>query len=1061
MNLGSDVSITEKITEKRLKDWAGWKAFRDGQALFDRGVVEKVTVDDPFVIGQLNLGPRGMRSKFEVLSNGLVENHCPCRDNQERGLICAHLVAMGLYLIDRKEDKNINAGIDRIAKAAKGVRIRRARKSTPGATHAKLYLQLSDDWKDEVNKFYININFYIKEKNKKYSIIDIKPDQAIYLNQNDNELLQLLEGYGSGSIKRSQRYSITQFVDILKYCSPNTLHINKSNTKFDLDNEYIETSLKMDLDRSNGEILLKVLCEKDINDSIYFLGDRDGWIYSNNCFYRLENILPNPYRNAYKDTLKISRNNVPSFLMSDLVKIEKNMKVNKSITSDLFYMKPAKPSFKLHIRGSAASIAAKLYAIYDDRFELIAGRADRKGNFAIPDSRDLLKYKIRNMILEKKAVQKLQKIGFVGRAGDTLKNIEGVDEVLNFLGSGVPKIQRMGWVVELEGRVKPFFENSESVKPIVKISDSSDAGYFNLSYEYESNNSSISEAEIRRALNAGHSFINKKGKTILLDGDAIMQALEVFDDCSNINNNNSKMKLQSIYGSYVYATLDGLDGIEVNATSKWMNRAKDLNSHTSVENIKLSKNLNGKLRSYQQDGVNWLRFLESRGFCGILADEMGLGKTVQTLAWLQLDRCDSMHQKFPALIVCPTSLVENWEEEANKFTPDKNVLVLKGSDRHRLWKKVNESDIIITSYALMRRDIEKHLNYTYSVVILDEAQQIKNRSTQNALAAKRLQAYHRVVLSGTPIENSVTDLWSIMDFLMPNYLGNHKDFHENYELPIINGGNLGDLAQSKLRRKLHPFLLRRLKKHVAKDLPPKIERIAPCKLTPDQTMVYQQLLNASKDKIGEMVEQKGFNKSRMEILKTLLRLRQTCNHIDLLQLEDVKSKNPSGKMDLFFSLLNEAIDSSHRILVFSQFTGMLGILRKELEKKKLKYCYLDGGTKDRQDEVRLFNSDHSIPVFLMSLKAGGTGLNLTGADMVIHFDPWWNPAVENQATDRAHRIGQKRTVYSVKLITKGTIEEKVLALQESKKSIIDATLTSDEQIMQKLTWEDVQSLLDL
>ena len=1035
MNLGGDVSITEKITEKRLKDWAGWKAFRDGQALFDRGVVEKVTVDDPFVIGQLNLGPRGMRSKFEVLSNGLVENHCPCRDNQERGLICAHLVAMGLYLIDRKEDKNINAGIDRIAKAAKGVRIRRARKSTPGATHAKLYLQLSDDWKDEVNKFYININFYIKEKNKKYSIIDIKPDQAIYLNQNDNELLQLLEGYGSGSIKRSQRYSITQFVDILKYCSPNTLHINKSNTIFDLDNEYIETFLKMDLDRSNGEILLKVLCEKDINDSIYFLGDRDGWIYSNNCFYRLENILPNPYRNAYKDTLKISRNNVPSFLMSDLVKIEKDMKVNKSITSDLFYMKPAKPSFKLHIRGSAASIAAKLYAIYDDRFELIAGRADRKGNFAIPDSRDLLKYKIRNMILEKKAVQKLQKIGFVGRAGDTLKNIEGVDEVLNFLGSGVPKIQRMGWVVELEGRVKPFFENSESVKPIVKISDSSDTGYFNLSYEYESNNSSISEAEIRRALNAGHSFINKKGKTILLDGDAIMQALEVFDDCSNVNNNNSKMKLQSIYGSYVYATLDGLDGIEVNATSKWMNRAKDLNSHTSVENIKLSKNLNGKLRSYQQDGVNWLRFLESRGFCGILADEMGLGKTVQTLAWLQLDRCDSMHQKFPALIVCPTSLVENWEEEANKFTPDKNVLVLKGSDRHRLWKKVNESDIIITSYALMRRDIEKHLNYTYSVAILDEAQQIKNRSTQNALAAKRLQAYHRVVLSGTPIENSVTDLWSIMDFLMPNYLGNHKDFHENYELPIINGGNLGDLAQSKLRRKLHPFLLRRLKKHVAKDLPPKIERIAPCKLTPDQTMVYQQLLNASKDKIGEMVEQKGFNKSRMEILKTLLRLRQTCNHIDLLQLEDVKSKNPSGKMDLFFSLLNEAIDSSHRILVFSQFTGMLGILRKELEKKKLKYCYLDGGTKDRQDEVRLFNSDHSIPVFLMSLKAGGTGLNLTGADMVIHFDPWWNPAVENQATDRAHRIGQKRTVYSVKLITKGTIEEKVLALQESKKSI--------------------------
>lgn len=1055
------MSILDKITEKRLKDWAGWKAFRDGQSLYERGVVEKITTDGSFVTGMLNLGPRGMRSRFEVLSNGLVENHCPCRDNQERGLICAHLVAMGLQLIDQKQNKNSNKRVDRIARGARGIRVRRARKSTPGAIHAKIILELCDEWQEEVGKYYININILMQEKNRKYPITEIKPDQAIYLNRNDNELLQVLESFGSGNVKSNQRYSILQFVEIIKCCSSDTLNLKKSNSTFKIDNKEIMTVLKMDLDRENGEIILDVLSENFLDDSLYLLGDKNGWIYSNNCFYFLKNILPNPYRQAYNTTLRISRNNVPSFLMGDLVKIEKDIEVSKSITSDLFYMKPDKPSFRLHIKGSAASIAAKLYAIYDDGYELIAGRADRKGNFAIPDPRDLLKYRIRNMIAEKNAVQKLHKIGFEGRAGDTLRNIDGVDEVLNFLGSGVPKIQRMGWIVELEGRVKPFFEGSESVKPIVKISDNEDDGYFNLSYEYESINSSISENEIRDALNAGHSFINKKGKTILLDGDAIMQALEVFEDCNNRSNSKSNMKLKSIYSSYVFSTLDELEGVEVNASSKWMKRAKDLNAQNSVEKVKLSKNLNGKLRSYQQDGVNWLRFLEKRGFCGILADEMGLGKTVQTLAWLQLNRFDREHQNLPALIICPTSLVENWEEEANKFTPDKKVLALKGSDRHKLWKKVNESNIIITSYALMRRDIEKHLNFTYSVAILDEAQQIKNRSTQNALAAKRIQAYHRVVLSGTPIENSVTDLWSIMDFLMPGYLGNHKDFHENYELPIINGGNLGDVAQSKLRRKLHPFLLRRLKKQVAKDLPPKIERIAPCKLTADQTMVYKQLLDASKNRIGEMVEKKGFNKSRMEILKTLLRLRQTCNHIDLLQLENVNSKNPSGKMELFLSLLNEAIDSSHRVLVFSQFTGMLAILKKELDKQKLKYCYLDGGTKDRQDVVRLFNSNHSIPVFLMSLKAGGTGLNLTGADMVIHFDPWWNPAVENQATDRAHRIGQKRTVYSVKLITKGTIEEKVLELQESKKNIIDATLTSDEQIMQKLTWEDVQNLLDL
>jgi SNF2 family DNA or RNA helicase len=368
---------------------------------------------------------------------------------------------------------------------------------------------------------------------------------------------------------------------------------------------------------------------------------------------------------------------------------------------------------------------------------------------------------------------------------------------------------------------------------------------------------------------------------------------------------------------------------------------------------------------------------------------------------------------------------------------------------------------VITSYALIRRDLDEYLNHRFAAVVLDEAQHIKNRSTQNALAAKKIKAEHRLVLTGTPIENSVTDLWSIMDFLMPGYLGNHKDFREFYELPILNGGPAGDYAQSKLRRKLHPFMLRRLKKHVAKDLPPKIERIAPCKLTEDQHRVYAQLLEDSREKIHTMVKRDGFNKSRMEILKTLLRLRQTCCHIDLLHLEGVRSKHPSAKMELFFELLDEALDSKHRVLVFSQFTSMLAILRGELDTRDLKYCYLDGSTKDRQDVVKKFNKNHEISVFLMSLKAGGTGLNLTGADMVIHFDPWWNPAVEDQATDRAHRIGQMRTVYSVKLVTRGTVEEKVVEMQKRKQGVIDATLTTDEQVMQKLTWEDVQELLNL
>ena len=1052
--------MLEKLSEKKLKDWAGWKAFRDGQSLFERGVVEKVTIDDPFVIGQLNLGPRGMRSKFEILSNGLVENHCPCRDNQERGLICCHLVAMGLSLLSKNNDNKVNGRVDRIAKSAKGIRVRRARKSTPGAIHAELLLEISENWIDEIDKSSVSIDIYIIEKNKKYPIIDIKPEQAIYFRKKDNQLLELLEKFNDGLVSFSKRYSNFQFVEILKLSNNENILIKNSENFLNLDNNSINYSLLVNLDKDNGELFLNLHFEQELFNPTFLLGENEGWIISNNNLFFINYVLPNQLRAIYKKTLRISRVNVPSFIISELVKIEKDITIESDITPDLFYMKPAKPSFRLLIKGSPASLSAKLFANYDN-YELVAGRADRKGNFAIPDANDLLKYRIRNMIAEKNAVEKLQTVGFIGRAGDTLKNIEGVNEVLNFLGSGVPKIQRLGWIVELEGRVKPFVEKTEVITPRVNISENSDGSYFDINYEYISENASIKESDIKKALELGNSFIEYKGKTILLDGDAIMQALEVFQDCLPNNLDQSKVNLESIYGSYVYSTLDSLDGIEVTASKKWMEKAKTLNDQDVLKNIDLSKNLKCSLRKYQKDGVNWLRFLENRGFCGILADEMGLGKTVQTLAWLQLDRSEKHQKNLPALIICPTSLVENWAEEVKRFTPDKSILVLQGSDRHKDWKNIPNYNIIITSYALMRRDIDKHLDFTYSVAILDEAQQIKNRTTQNALAAKKIQANHRLVLSGTPIENSVTDLWSIMDFLMPGYLGDHKTFHEKYELPIIHGGTEGDLAQIKLKRKLHPFLLRRLKKHVAKDLPPKIERIASCKLTADQLLVYQQLLNASKNRIEKMVEKDGFNKSRMEILKTLLRLRQTCNHIDLLHLKDVKSKNPSGKMDLFFSLLNEAIDSSHRILVFSQFTGMLSILKNELEKKDIKYCYLDGSTKNRQDIVKLFNRDHSIPVFLMSLKAGGTGLNLTGADMVIHFDPWWNPAVENQATDRAHRIGQKRTVYSVKLITKGTIEEKVVALQESKKNIIDSTLTTDDQVMQKLTWEDVQNLLEL
>ena len=459
-------------------------------------------------------------------------------------------------------------------------------------------------------------------------------------------------------------------------------------------------------------------------------------------------------------------------------------------------------------------------------------------------------------------------------------------------------------------------------------------------------------------------------------------------------------------------------------------------------------------RADPKHGVAWMEFLRSNGFGGILADEMGLGKTLQTLAFLKTV-IERKRERLPSLIVCPTSLVFNWVAEARKFTPELKVLAVQGSQRQHLFPEVQNADLVVTSYALIRRDAEQYRQFEFDTVVLDEAQHIKNRQTQNAQAVKAIRGRNRVVLTGTPIENSVLDLWSIFDFLMPGYLGSATDFKERYEVPIARENN--PEAKARLARRIRPFLLRRLKSEVAKDLPEKIEQVSFCELTTEQQEVYQQVLESSRQEISTVVGAQGLQKSRMVILTALLRLRQVCCDLRLLKLEGAGASN-SGKLELFEELLEEVIDGGHRVLVFSQFTEMLALLKEQLEKEKIGYAYLDGSTRDRQKVVEEFQKTENLPVFLISLKAGGVGLNLTAADTVIHFDPWWNPAVEAQATDRAHRIGQTKVVTSYKLITRGTVEEKILTLQNKKRELIQSTLSGEEQLASNLSWEEIQEL---
>lgn len=465
--------------------------------------------------------------------------------------------------------------------------------------------------------------------------------------------------------------------------------------------------------------------------------------------------------------------------------------------------------------------------------------------------------------------------------------------------------------------------------------------------------------------------------------------------------------------------------------------------------------LAGILRDYQKAGFKWLKTLSHYGFGGILADDMGLGKTLQVIA---LVASDYHEDRLPSLVIAPTSLVYNWQEEIAKFAPDLPTVVIGGNkeERLRLLAKAPEAAFLITSYPLIRRDIEDMESISFKYCFIDEAQHIKNPETINAKAAKRVKARRYFAVTGTPIENSLTELWSIFDFIMPGYLSTHRKFQSRYEIPIVK--NKDRDALEDLGRRIRPFILRRMKKDVLTELPEKIETKAVCEMTEAQKTVYAAYLAQARSEFEEEIGRNGFQKSQIKILALLTRLRQICCHPALF-LE--KYTGGSGKLDLLRELIEDSLAGGHRVLLFSQFVSMLELIEDELKKDGIRSLRIDGETPpdERLKRVNSFNGGVG-DIFLISLKAGGTGLNLTGADMVVHYDPWWNPAVEDQATDRAYRLGQKNAVQVYKLVTRGTIEEKIYLLQQRKKELVEAVIQPGGNFFGKLTLEEIRSLFE-
>ncbi len=665
---------------------------------------------------------------------------------------------------------------------------------------------------------------------------------------------------------------------------------------------------------------------------------------------------------------------------------------------------------------------------------------------------------IRNIPSEEIFITKLNSYGFINMGLKYILHSE--DKIVDFLYHGVSQFQEICDVYYSESFKNIKLYRQSSYKSSIRLNDS-DMLEFSFSIE------GIDKKELVNIFNSIKSkkkyYKLKSGGFVSLEEKELREIVELVDTLDIKDNNLLKDKiLISKHNSlFIDQYLKDNEISFVERNKKFREMVSNIRDVQELD-FEVPKDLQSILRGYQKIGFKWMKTLATYGFGGILADEMGLGKTLQAISFLLSEVTENSTDKKPSLVVAPTSLVYNWQSEIERFAPKLKSVVISGpkSERGELLKEINDADIVITSYTLLRRDIDEYSTTDFGYFIIDEAQNIKNPNSQNAKCVKEIKAKAFFALTGTPLENSISDLWSIFDFIMPGYLYSQGKFVRRYETPIIKGKDTKVLEE--LNKRIRPFILRRLKAEVVTELPPKIEQRITVEMTQEQKEIYLAYLEATKNEINSQIESNGLEKSRIRVIAALTRLRQIC--CDPSTFID-NYGGESGKINALIDLLDEIISGGHRVLLFSQFTSTLKNIEKLLIKNEIGYKYLDGSTKS-EDRMRLVNEFNSGDgsVFLISLKAGGTGLNLTGADVVIHFDPWWNPAAEDQATDRAHRIGQSKTVEVIKLITKGTIEEKIFNLQTKKKALIKNIIDNNEtstSLISNMTKEEIEELLSV
>ena len=835
--------------------------------------------------------------------------------------------------------------------------------------------------------------------------------------------------------------------DILEYAISQKLDVKINNKQVDLLSRNFELDLKLEFMDDHYYLSLN----QDINKFNYII-QTNNYIYINydNAIYKCNSefikykyTILQAFLGNYKNNIHIYKKNLTNFFSLIYPNIKENLRIDADIFKELKKYIPQ-------------VLVPKLYLDFDDRNYLIA---DLKFCYEDIEFNPIEKEEVkanRNLLEEAIYLNKLIKSGFLLDEKNKRFIINLDDSIYNFIEDDLEEYIKISEVYTTERFDKKKIKKSDRTSIGVKVSNNL------LELDFET--LPIDKKEIKDVLQKYK--LNKKyhrlkdGSFINLEDNKDVEFLSTLIDGLDISYKNieEKISLPINRALYLDKLLEQNSQIEVTKNQEYNEIIENTAISDNIDNI--PKELEKVLRDYQKLGHKWLSALDQYGFGGILADDMGLGKTIQILSVLIRSK-EQEKKKQASIVVAPSSLTLNWKSEAERFAKDLEILIINGNaeERKKKIKQIKKYDLIITSYDLLKRDIEEYeaLDYTFRYIVADEAQYIKNNNTQNSKAIKRIKANTKYALTGTPIENSLSELWSIFDYIMPGYLFTYKKFKKNYEIPITREHD--EEILKKLKMIIEPFVLRRTKKEVLKELPDKTTIVLNNEMQEEQEKIYLSYLAQARDELREEIEDKGFEQSRIKILALLTRLRQICCHPSLFISN---YKEGSGKLNQCIELVRDAVQSGHKMLLFSGYTSMFEIIEQSLKKEGINYLKLTGKTsvKDRFELIEQFNNDDNVKVFLISLKAGGTGINLTSADMVIHYDPWWNLSVENQATDRTHRIGQTKKVQVYKLITKNSIEEKIYDLQQRKKELIDNMLSTDTKFINKLSKEDIMGLFE-